>query len=220
MPNCLMNCISSSMYPTLQVGDGMKVLPYNGRRIRPGDVVVFQHPGGKHFIVHRVVRLDGQGIHTRGDNQFDVDSLPLQPTHIIGRVAGVSRGDRTWSLAAGWRGQMVAAFARIRRLSISWTTKTLRPVYRGLVNSGLSRRFLGRQTSLRIFCFSRPKGVEMHLFLGRQPVGRWSADVKQWQIRAPFRLFIDEKSLPPSPSKFAACEPFFTGYAKLTRRVP
>lgn len=203
MSQRLMNYIGPSMNPTLTVGDGMMVLPYTDRRIHPGDVVVFRHPVRKHFIVHRVVRSDGQGIHTRGDNNCGIDPLPLQPSQIIGRVVGVTRRNMTWSMAGGWRGQAVAAFARIRRLATSRMTKTLRPVYRALLNSGLLRRFLGR-SRLRIFYFSRPKGLEMHLFIGQWPIGRWCADVKEWQIRAPFRLFIDEKSLPPSPSKFTA----------------
>ncbi len=196
MPRRLMNCTGPSMNPTLRVGDGMKVQSYDGHRVRPGDVVVFQHPLGKHFIVHRVVRLDEYGIRTRGDNNCEIDPLPLQPNHIIGRVVSVSRGDTTWWLTGGWRGQMATAVARVRRLSASWMTKTLRPVYRALGNSDLLRRFLGRQARLRIFCFSRPNGLEMHLFLGRRPVGRWSPDIKEWKIRPPFRLFVDEKSLP------------------------
>ncbi len=74
----------------------------------------------------------------------------------------------------------------------------LRPAYRFLASTGLFRFSLGPRARLRIVSFARPNGVDMHLFLGRRPVGRRSAQ-SPWQIRAPFRLFIDEASLPPSP---------------------
>ncbi len=198
MPVCLINYAGPSMNPTLDAGDGLKVLPYHGRTIRPGDVVVFRSPAGRHNVVHRVVRVDGQGIRTRGDNNTEDDAWLLQLDQIIGQVVYVTRHNTTWRLAAGRSGRVLAAFARIRRSVGSCMANLLRPIYRALGTSGIFRRCLGPPAHLRIVSFARPNGVEMHLFLGRLPIGRRPAGMSPWQIRPPFRLFIDEASLPPS----------------------
>jgi len=60
--------VGPSMNPLLMGGDGLHIVPYKGRPIRPGDVIVFIRPGGETKVVHRVVSVDSRGIKTRGDN--------------------------------------------------------------------------------------------------------------------------------------------------------
>lgn len=195
----LMHYHGPSMTPTFEVGDGLQVLPYTDRRVRPGEVIVFRHPGKKNNIVHRVVRVEGQGIRTRGDNNREDDPWWLQPEQVIGQVVSVARRDTRRTLATGRHGHVLVAFVRVRRKVRSGLRKLLLPVYRALGASGLFRGCLRWRAPLRMVCFQRPHGVEMHLFLGKRPVGRRPAGARSWQIRAPFRLFIDEQSLPPPP---------------------
>jgi hypothetical protein len=37
--------------------------------------------------------------------------------------------------------------------------------------------------------------------MGRRVVGRWLPGMTRWYIRRPFRLFVDEESLPENPGK-------------------
>jgi hypothetical protein len=194
-----LNYTGPSMTPTLVVGDGLKVLPYSGRPVRPGDVVVFQHPVQKYNIVHRAVRVDAQGIRTRGDNNSMDDPWQLQPEQILGRVVSIVRGDEARPLAGGRHGQAVAVWAWIRKWVRSVITKLLQPMYRRVANSGMIQRWLGRWIRPSIARFERPGGVEMHLFLGRRQIGRLRPEAGEWHIRAPFRLVVDVRTLPQSP---------------------
>jgi len=206
-----------SMTPTLKVGDGLQVLPLNDRQVRPGDVIVFQHPVKKTNIVHRVVRVERQGLRTRGDNNSEDDPWWLQPEQVIGQVVCVASRDTTRPLAAGKCGLVLVAFVRLRRAARSGLRKLLLPVYRALADSGLFRGWLRWRAPLRLVCFQRPQGVEMHLFLGKHPVGRRSAGARNWQIRAPYRLFVNEQSLPPAPLKSPA-DPASTTCMRTSRK--
>jgi hypothetical protein len=49
-----------------------------------------------------------------------------------------------------------------------------------------------------------PKGVlgkELQLLMGRRVIGRWLPGMSRWHIRRPFRLFVDEASLPENPAR-------------------
>jgi signal peptidase len=198
-PGHSMNYAGPSMNPTLEVGDGLKVLPYCGKRIRAGDVVVFKHPVEGKNVVHRVIQVNDDGICTRGDNNNQEDPWLLQPDQIIGRVVHVIRKDETRTLAGGTRGRMWAGSVRTRKWLRACLVGLLRPIYRGLADSGLFRGCLGRRGQPRVVCFTRHHGVEMHLFLGSRRVGLWRAWERRWYICAPFRLFVDERTLPQSP---------------------
>jgi len=62
MPVTEYDCLGPSMLPTLRAGDALWVVPYDGARIRRGDVVVFCPPPAAgaevgHPVVHRVVAV-------------------------------------------------------------------------------------------------------------------------------------------------------------------
>ncbi len=197
-----------SMHPLLRGGDGLKVIPYTDRRVCVGDVVVFRSPDPQmQEVVHRVVSVNPQGIRTKGDNNNHLDSWILQPEDIIGRVVSAKREDRIFAVHGGFRGTIVARMIRvkkridriisgIRRLLY----KILHPVYRRLSQSGIFRKILPRQFKPRILCFKRPEGTEMQLLIHNRIIGRRCPGWDDWQIRRPFRLFIDEESLPRQSS--------------------
>jgi hypothetical protein len=37
--------------------------------------------------------------------------------------------------------------------------------------------------------------------MGRRVIGRWLPGMSRWHIRRPFRLFVDEASLPENPAR-------------------
>ena len=185
-----------SMNPTLKAGDRLRVVPYANRCIGVGDVVVLRIPDGKRNVTHRVVSVGPRGVKTRGDNNNMTDSWILRPGEIIGRVRSACRGTKSISIHGGRRGRIYASALRsIKRVNLT-ISRMLHPVYHRLAASGIFRRALPYGTKPRVFCFTRPNGVEMQLCLGRWIIGRRRPGWEQWQIRRPFRLFLDEASLP------------------------
>ena len=75
--------ISRSMYPALNRGDLILVKAAAPEEIAVGTVVVFRHKDG--LAVHRVVRLQGDKITTRGDANLK-DDQPITYDDIVGRV--------------------------------------------------------------------------------------------------------------------------------------
>ena len=81
--------ISRSMYPVLNRGDLILVKGVTPEEIEVGTVVVFHHQDG--LSVHRVVRIRGESITTRGDANTKEDN-PITYDDIVGRVPNVGDG--------------------------------------------------------------------------------------------------------------------------------
>jgi signal peptidase len=192
----------TSMNPTLKAGDRLQVIPYHGREIRRGDVIVFLSPGGDGKITHRVISVDSRGIRTRGDNS-QVDAWGLNPEDILGRVVSVQRGNRLRRVVGGPMGHLFAVAVRAMRLIDSGISYLLRPAYHQLTQAGLLRRWLHAWIEIRVVSFNRPRGTELQLFMGPRMIGRRVPGGTRWKIRRPFRLFVDETALPGNPSKLS-----------------
>ncbi len=184
-----------SMNPTLKAGDGLRVVPYGNRRISVGDVVVFQAPETRGHVSHRVISVDHRGVRTRGDNNSNRDSWILRPDDITGRVISAHRGTKSIPIHGGKRGMVCARSIRLIKRADLTISRIFHPVYRRLAASGIFRRVLPRGTEPRVLCFSRGKGIEMQVLLGRWVIGRRRPG-EQWQVRRPFRFFVDKRSLP------------------------
>lgn len=204
----LINYIGPSMNPTLRAGDGLKIIPYNGQSIRLGDVVVFVPPGDENKIVHRVVSVGCQRIGTRGDNNNKMDPWVLTPDNVVGRVVRAQRRNRRLRIYGGSMGRLFAGAVRtackidsgisfLLHLPYRWLALLSSKAYStGLARSGVFRRFMHKLMAPRIVSFSRPEGNELQVLLGRRVIGWLPAGKENWHIRRPFRLFVDEQSLP------------------------
>ncbi len=186
------------MKPTLVGPDLLYITPYRGGKLRRGDIIVFQVPGSDRKVTHRVMSADTNGIRTRGDANRKVDPYLLQPNDIIGSVHYVHRGNRRRRIYGGIIGQLSALTGRANLLRVvdKRVSALFHPTYHRLSSTGAFRRLLPRRLNPRVFSFKRPEGTELQLVLGRFPVGRRPAGRKQWEIRRPFRLILDLKSLP------------------------
>lgn len=196
-----MNYIGSSMNPTLKPGDRLDTVPYDGQKIRRGDVIVFISPLDESKAVHRVVSMDSKGIKTRGDNCNRIDPYVLSPDQILGRVISVHRKNRRRRIFGGYLGRVFAGTARVvTALDVS-ASFLLRPFYHRLARSRILRRWKPVWLEPRVISFSHPGGTELQLLMGRWVIGRRLPGMARWNIRRPFRLFVDENSLPRNPSK-------------------
>ena len=190
------NYVGPSMNPLFVDGDGLHIVPYEDRAVRPGDVIVFVPPGGETKIVHRVASCDTQGIKTRGDNARHVDPWVLTPDNILGRVTYILRKNRRRTICGGFMGQLAASSFRCLHLGNRVISILLHPVYHRLCRSTFLRRRLHRLVKPRLLSFSRPEGVELQLVVGHRLIGRRRAGRRHWEIRRPFRLCVDEALLP------------------------
>ena len=202
--SCDYNYTGPSMNPTLKVGDGLTVIPYGDRNIHIGDVVVFHSPERERYIVHRVISVNSRGIRTKGDNNSKVDSWILRPEDIVGRVISAQRKSKSITIYGGTRGRLLAPMLWvIKRINIT-VSSIFRPIYHYLARTGIIKILLSRMIKTQILYFKRPNGTEMQLIMGRRIIGRYSPVRDQWLIRRPFRLFVDEKSLPQGDHKHPA----------------
>ena len=181
------------MNPLLQRGDTLLVVPYGSEQIQPGDVVLFPHPW-RGQVVHRVVAVNAAGVTTKGDNNPTVDGRIIAPREIVGRVTAIQRHGRT--LPVPRKAPVSLYFLKGCQWfdrALSWP---LKPVYHRLSQSGLFQGRLAAWMNPRLIYFSRAEGLEWQLWLGRFMIGRKMPGQSYWTIRRPFRLFVDEASLP------------------------
>jgi hypothetical protein len=180
------------MHPTFRPGDLLGVEPCRWEDLRPGEVVVFRDPRGGHQVVHRVVAVLPRGLQTQGDNCPEPDEVLIPPSLVVGRVVACER-----------RGQLLPVASEPSRPHVPprvWE-KLARVLGRFL--QPLYLRWAGRFAGLlplRLMCFPRPEGPEWQLWWGKMLVGRLGPRGREWDIRRPFRLFVDERRLPGRPA--------------------
>ena len=191
-----LNYTGPSMNPTLKAGDGLSVVPYGNGRIQIGDVVVFREPEGKNNIVHRVVAVESQGVRTKGDNNINIDPWILLPDDIIGRVVSAQRKSKSLTIRGGSWGRIFAPLLWIIKQFNLSVSRILHPAYHMLAESGIFTKFNSFLPKTRILSFNRHEGIEYQLLMGNRVIGRRLPGKDQWQIVRPFRLFVDETSLP------------------------
>ncbi len=186
-----------SMNPTLRVPDVLSLEPCRNGRIRTGDVIVFSAPDGRGNVAHRVVSVCDDGrLLTRGDNNTEVDGYTVSPAAVIGRVTHATRGGKRRVVHGGARGRLVGIGTRlclgIRRALLC----VLRPAY-GAFSGLFAFKWLAGWMNLRVVHYSRPgRTQELHLLRGSRCIGRLLPGQNRWHITAPYRLLVDEPSLP------------------------
>ena len=72
-----------SMHPTIRCGERLQVAPVNPAELVRGDVVLARQQRG--LTAHRIVRIDGQRIITRGDNCAH-DDPAFTAGDVLGRI--------------------------------------------------------------------------------------------------------------------------------------
>jgi len=195
------NYIGPSMKPTLRPGDRLQFTRCDGRKIRRGDVVVFIPPGGFCKIAHRVISVNSDGIRTRGDNCNYEDGWLLNQEHILGRVVATQRNNRRRMVFGGPLGRLFALNVRVIHAVDLCLSHLLRAAYSELAGADIFTRLLPAQMRPRVISLKRAAGEELQLLMGRRVIGRWPPGKSGWQIRRPYRLFVDEEALPENPGK-------------------
>jgi hypothetical protein len=141
--------------------------------------------------------INSQAVITKGDNIPTVDNRILAPQEIWGRVTAIQRQGRTLPVPREVPASLYLLKGR------QWFDRAvfrlLEPLYHRLAESGLFRGRLAAWMKPRLIYFSRGASPEWQLWLGSFLIGRKKPHESQWSIRRPFRLFVDEASLPNHP---------------------
>ena len=185
-----------SMAPVLRDGDLLQVVPAAFDEIVLGDVVAVARPESGTVVVHRVVRRDDAGLTTRGDWNLVEDSWIVEAEPAVGRVVAVIRGRRTVAIHGGRRGLRAARRARLLRRLDRPVSRVLHWPYAALIDSGWLRRLLGRWLAVRVVTRSVAGEVVGRILLRTREIGRWDARRQRWTIDRPYRLIVDESTLP------------------------
>ena len=191
-----------SMNPTLREPDLLQVVSYDGRAVCKGDVIYFHPPGGEWAIVHRVVRVLREGVRTRGDHNPMEDPYPVPHSAIIGQVVAAQRGGRRRRVAGGWQGRMQYHLARLEGAALRLGQKLLSRLYHGLARSGLFHRVVPPRLTPRLVGFETRRGRQLKVMMGSRAVAHYDPRRGVWQVRRPFRLFVDEAVLPRPEGEF------------------
>ncbi len=184
-----------SMNPTLQNLDKLFYAPYKNSKIKRGDVVVFFDREKRLKVIHRVKCADSRCIATKGDNNSKADTLILHPDQIIGRIIYGERHNKKIRIYNGFPGTIQATRVRWIREIKKVLCIILKPAYYLLSGK------LNLPIKKRVLTFQRPEGKELQLVIGKVMVAR-QLPGEEWWIRPPFRLFLDESSLPMEADSF------------------
>jgi hypothetical protein len=185
--------VGPSMNPTLREAEMMEIVPYDNRRVRVGDVVLFLPPRTDQPVVHRVARVIPAGIATCGDNNTQEDALLLQPGDIHGQAVAAWRGQERRRIAGGFQGRLTHRWLRWRRMPARHVSRLLHPVYDTLSRRALIARWLPASFRPRVVVFHSHGQDQRRLLLGRQVIGRYDDQSRRWRIQRPFRLLVDER---------------------------
>ena len=185
-----------SMNPTLSGQDLLEIRAYRKKRPKPGDIILFRSPQNECCVVHRIIKVCPGGIQTRGDNNSHADPWLLQPEDAYGQVIAAHRGDTSRKITSGFMGRLTGLFCRLRRSTLSALTKILRPLYRSFCPGGNLHLFIPFRLQPRVASFRSGANACHKLLLGNRIIGSYDAFHRRWQIKRPYRVFIDEFSLP------------------------
>ena len=202
----ILNYTGPSMKPTLRTGDRLNIIPYDGQEIRRGDVIVCISPQDGSKVVHRVTSVNSDGIKTRGDSCNHEDGWILSREHILGRVVSAQRENTRLRILGGLWGHLLAVAIRATKSIDSHLTSLLRPFYQRLARAGVFRRWLPREMKPRVISFNRDAGTELQLVMGRRVIGKWPEGKSGWNIRRPFRLFVEEETLPENKAEVSGTD--------------
>ncbi len=189
-------CRGESMSPLFRPGDRILFDPCRIEDLRRGDVIIFNAPGQEDRVVHRIVSTGLTGIRTKGDANLSTDSWELRQADIIGRAVCVERGNRTIPVAGGLAGHLAALLLGLVRKLDNRSSWVLHPIYHFFSRSGIARRLVPESVAPRIITITKQNGTERQLLMGKKVVGRRLPGETAWRIRRPFRLFVDERTLP------------------------
>jgi signal peptidase I len=179
----------NSMIPTLS--EPMILETSRAEYYSQGDVVVFNDKNSN-TIVHRIVKLTKSGFITRGDNNL-TDDEPIVQQDILGKVVAAYRGQKQYRVSEGKNGYRVHRYLQVRKNILRYPQKILSFVYRILSGTDFFAKLLPGKYKPNIIQY---QNGQSQVYIGKILAGRYDVRRQHWIILRPWRIFINEKSLP------------------------
>lgn len=193
----------SSMNPILKDGDCLEVIPYVNRKIHSGDVVIFKNPKKEHYVVHRVISINLQGVKTKGDNNHTIDPWILSPDDIRGQVVNsIQKNKKKISIYDSLSAKILARVLRLKKMAVLTILKIFRSANYFPTKQFIGKGLLSGLVKTQVVRFHRPEGIEMQLILGQRVIGRSRPGNVHWKIRRLFRFLVDERNLPTKTTNY------------------
>ncbi len=184
------------MKPTLPEHAVLLVEPYEGRGIRPGDVVVLRLPGSSATVVHRTVSFSKKRFITKGDANEAPDPWVTDPDAVMGKVCYACAGKGLRRIHGGVLGVWTAAAVRARRSLARLLVPMVRPLLKVIGCRSLITRLWTLACNPKVVKFSRNGESTLFLLVGRRRIGRFEPDQGNWRLTHPFLSFLDVSVLP------------------------
>ncbi|MDP8239061.1 MAG: signal peptidase I [Candidatus Hatepunaea meridiana] len=189
--------IGNSMSPTFRQLDKLIIESCHISNLCVGDVIVFSLSGQSQRIVHRVTRTYSDKVRTQGDNTNCPDPYVVTDNELHGRVSSAMRGSKYIHVKGGISGHTVATVRHIWRSIIRKTLyRPARLLYKTIERNGLWCKLLPLHRFTQVLIFSKTNDIELRLQIANSSIGRLCCGSDEWQIRAPFSMFIDVSQLP------------------------
>ncbi len=175
------------MAGTFRFGDLLVVVPALLSELCPGDVVVFcsSRSAVDTWVVHRVVAWTENGVITQGDACVSSDVATLRSSQLLGRVARVQRGDKSYVVWGGFVGQVWSHYVRFRRRLLALG----RVLYRWLRASGIVRR-LWCPPIVRLM-LATEQGPAVKYLCNGKTIAVWQPETGTYWCRKPYDLVLD-----------------------------
>lgn len=188
--------VGTSMNPTLSKQDILEIVPYKTAEPQVGDVVLNRPSLGNSYIVHRIISKNRGCFQTRGDSNSSIDPWAVKKDHIYGRVIAAHRGKKRRKIASGCMGSIEGKLCRMRRIIFTIFISPLAPVYRSFCTGGILHWLIPFRLQPHVVFFKTGSNCSYKLLLGKLVIGTYDEVLSKWQIKRPYRLFINESSLP------------------------
>ncbi len=191
----LIKYVGPSMNPTFKTHDMLIYRPVPISDLRKGDIIVFVQPQKKIQVIHRVSAVNGENIHTRGDNNRQPDPYTLTQTEILGRVVSATRGKKRIRVYNGMTGRVQVSRHRMVKFLRGSFISVIQPPYSFLSEHRIISRWTGRWLTLRVVECKRPAGKERYATLYGRVVAYSPPGTDRWTILPPYRIVIDDSLL-------------------------
>ncbi len=189
MSERIYSMVGNSMSPTLLEPMILEIIKVD--HYYCGDVIVFSHMNKKN-IVHRIVKVTANGYITRGDNNL-MDDEPIDYHNIHGKVVAAFRGVKRYKVSNNKYGYLLHRYLQIRKMVLLYCSKTLAFGYHLLSGSDIFANLSPKKYTPQIIQY---QNRQAHLYIGKILVGRYDVRRRHWIIFRPWRIFINEKTLP------------------------
>jgi signal peptidase I len=186
----------SSMNPTIKEKDILEVRPYHCNQILVGDVIAFKSSNCDRFIAHRISSITPKGILTKGDNCKSLDPWCLSSESIIGRVTTLWRNGKKRIILGGQAGQLNARiFKYIEEFKCKIVCQ-IYPFYYFLTKISILHPIFAHLFNQKFVAFRTSDKTNIIIFWGTKAIGKFDLRLCRWHIKEPFRILIDDTSLP------------------------